>query len=59
MRRNLIIDHSRPTLGKEEEEEEEAVLQVLKTGQIAQGPKVKEFEQLLSCYIISVRLGQG
>lgn len=43
-----IYPHSKPTLGKEEEE---AVIEVIRSGQIAQGPKVEEFERMLSEYI--------
>jgi perosamine synthetase len=42
------ITHARPTLGKEEEE---AVLRVIRTGQIAQGPKVREFEEAVAAYV--------
>lgn len=40
-----IVPHSRPTLGKKEEA---AVLGVLKSGQIAHGGKVREFEEKLA-----------
>lgn len=40
-----MIPHSRPTLGKEEAE---AVSAVVSSGHIAQGPKVKEFEEKLA-----------
>ncbi len=45
---NKIFFHSKPTLGSEEER---AVLEVIRSGQIAQGPKVAEFEKLLAEYI--------
>jgi len=43
-----VIYHSKPTIGTEEEE---AVLKVIKSGQLAQGPKVLEFENLVASYI--------
>ena len=43
-----IISHSRPTLGTEEEM---AVLEVIRSGEIAQGRKVVEFEKLVANYI--------
>ncbi len=45
---NGIIQHSRPTIGQEEEL---AVLEVLRSGNIAQGKKVEEFENKLANYI--------
>jgi len=43
-----IISHSRPTLGKEEEE---AAIDVIRSGQLVQGIKVLEFENLIAGYI--------
>ena len=43
-----VIYHSKPTLGIEEEE---AVLEVIRSGQVSQGPKVSEFENLVASYI--------
>lgn len=43
-----IIPHSKPTLGKEEEE---AVIEVIRSGQIAQGEKVYQFERMIGGYI--------
>jgi perosamine synthetase len=43
-----VIYHSKPTLGIEEEE---AVLEVIRSGQISQGPKVLEFEDMVASYI--------
>jgi len=45
---DIIIPHSRPTLG---EEEAEAVRQVILSGQIAQGQMVERFEQELARFI--------
>ena len=45
---NRIIPHSKPTLGKEEEL---AVAEVIRSGNIAQGEKVAEFEQAVADYI--------
>ena len=45
---NKIISHSKPTLGKEEEI---AVLEVIRSGQISQGKKVAQFEKLMADYI--------
>jgi len=45
---NRIIPHSKPTLGKEEEL---AVAEVIRSGNIAQGEKVAEFEQAVAGYI--------
>jgi len=43
-----VIYHSKPTIGTEEEE---AVLKVIRSGQLAQGPEVLEFERLVASYI--------
>jgi len=43
-----VIYHSKPTIGMEEEE---AVLEVIRSGLLAQGPKVLEFENLVASYI--------
>ena len=43
-----IIKHSKPTIG---EEEIKAITDVLRSGEIAQGKKVLEFEKKLSKYI--------
>lgn len=43
-----MIPHSRPTIDKKEEE---AVTEVLKTGYIAEGLKVEEFESVMASYI--------
>jgi len=43
-----VIYHSKPTIGIEEEE---AVLEVIRSGQLSQGPKVLEFENLVASYI--------
>jgi len=45
---NKVIYHSKPTIGIEEEE---AVLKVIRSGQLSQGPKVLEFENLVASYI--------
>lgn len=45
---NKIISHSKPTLGKEEEQ---AVIEVIRSGQITQNSKVVEFENLIANYI--------
>jgi perosamine synthetase len=42
-----MISISRPQIG---EEEKQAVLQVLESGQLAQGPKVKEFEERFAAW---------
>ncbi len=43
-----MIPHSRPTL---EQEELEAVVQVLRSGQVAQGPGVIRFERAMAAYL--------
>jgi len=43
-----VIYHSKPTIGIEEEE---AVLEVIRSGQLSQGPRVLEFENLVASYI--------
>lgn len=45
---NEIIPHSRPYLS---ESDREAVTSVIKSGQLSQGPQVKEFERKLADYI--------
>ncbi|MFO7991259.1 MAG: DegT/DnrJ/EryC1/StrS family aminotransferase [Thermoplasmata archaeon] len=45
---NGKIPAARPDIG---EEEKEAVMEVLESGQIAMGPKVKEFEEKFASYI--------
>jgi len=42
-----MINISRPQIG---EEEKAAVMQVLDSGQLAQGPKVKEFENQFAAW---------
>lgn len=43
-----VIPHSKPTLGKEEEE---AVIEVIRSGQIAQGKRVAQFESMMADYV--------
>jgi perosamine synthetase len=45
---DLVIPHSKPTIGLEEER---AVVEVLRSKEIAQGRKVEEFEQKFAAYI--------
>ncbi len=44
----LMVPHSRPTLG---EEEVQAVAEVIRSGHVAQGPCVQEFERSMAAYM--------
>ena len=54
-----MIPHSKPTLGAEEES---AIIEVIRSGQIAQGEKVSKFEHMMADYVgrrYAVAVGSG